>query len=165
MNNEDITKIVPYLYISNWDTSNNPEIIDKYNIKAVITLETMDKSLSILSYYNAKNIDFMYIYIYDNENVDISKYFDSTFNFIEKHIAKKENVLVHCYAGISRSPTIVLNYIIRDIYQSKNIIKPCACSVVDYVLNVVKKKRPINPNEGFMKQLLLKTQEYERNIS
>ena len=32
MNPQDIVEIIPHLYISNWDTSNNPDIISNYNI-------------------------------------------------------------------------------------------------------------------------------------
>ena len=95
------------------ETSNNTEILQKKNIKAVITLEMTPKPEYILYYYKMRGIDNMQIQIPDFPNADISKYFDITYNFIDSHIKQKKNVLVHCMAGISRSVTIVLNYILK----------------------------------------------------
>lgn len=55
-----------------------------------------------------------------------------------------KKILVHCHAGISRSASVVIYYLMR----SKNI------SFGD-ALNFLREKRPIvNPNEGYTKQLL-----------
>ena len=50
MYNNDITEIVPHLFISNWFTSNNPNVLYNNQIKAVITLETLEKPNDILNY-------------------------------------------------------------------------------------------------------------------
>jgi protein-tyrosine phosphatase len=159
MSSEDINEIIPYLFISNWNTSNNPNVIKKYNIKAVITLETIDKPKDIIDFYKNNNIDFMYIRLYDDPNSDISKYFDITYNFIDSHIKQKKNVLVHCMAGISRSTTIVLNYILKKKYELNYIENPY--TVVDDIINYVRTKRYIiNPNSGFIKQLMIQSKKY-----
>ena len=159
MSSEDINEIIPYLFISNWNTSNNPNVIKKYNIKAVITLETIDKPKDIIDFYKNNNIDFMYIKLYDDPNSDISKYFDTTYNFIDSHIKQKKNVLVHCMAGISRSTTIVLNYILKKKYELNYIENPY--TVVDDIINYVRTKRYIiNPNSGFIKQLMIQSKKY-----
>ena len=77
--NNDISEIVPHVYISNWYTSNNPDIIKKYNIKGVITIETRPKPQEIIDYYRNNNINFMYIYLPDIEYADISKFFDVSY--------------------------------------------------------------------------------------
>ncbi len=159
MSSEDINEIIPYLFISNWNTSNNPNVIKKYNIKAVITLETIDKPKDIIDFYKNNNIDFMYIRLYDDPNSDISKYFDITYNFIDSHIKQKKNVLVHCMAGISRSTTIVLNYILKKKYELNHIKNPYI--IVDDIINYVRTKRYIiNPNSGFIKQLMIQSKKY-----
>ena len=159
MSSEDINEIIPYHFISNWNTSNNPNVIKKYNIKAVITLETIDKPKDIIDFYKNNNIDFMYIRLYDDPNSDISKYFDITYNFIDSHIKQKKNVLVHCMAGISRSTTIVLNYILKKKYELNYIENPY--TVVDDIINYVRTKRYIiNPNSGFIKQLMIQSKKY-----
>jgi len=159
MSSEYINEIIPYLFISNWNTSNNPNIIKKYNIKAVITLETIDKPKDIIEFYKNNNIDFMYIKLCDDPNSDISKYFDITYNFIDSHIKQKKNVLVHCMAGISRSTTIVLNYILKKKYELNHIKNPYI--IVDDIINYVRTKRYIiNPNSGFIKQLMIQSKKY-----
>ena len=56
---------------------------------------------------------------------------------------KSGNVLIHCYAGVSRSTTILTAYLMR-----KN------SWAMREVLELVKKQRPfINPNKGFKSQL------------
>jgi|LauGreDrversion4_2_1035121.scaffolds.fasta_scaffold584098_2 protein-tyrosine phosphatase len=156
MNNnlyQDIVEVYPKIFISNWYTSNNPYIIDKYKIKAVITLETRPKPQDIINYYKNNNIDFMYIYIPDNHLSKINSYFDPTLSFIIKHLKKNENVLIHCYAGISRSSTIILNYIMYDLYFNKRfIMKPN--DMINYALKIIRYNRHfIQPNIGFMHEL------------
>lgn len=46
----------------------------------------------------------------DKEN--LLQYFDKAVNFIEQAM-KDTNVLVHCMAGISRSTTIVVAYLMK----------------------------------------------------
>ena len=162
MNPNDIVEIIPRLFISNWDTSNNPVVLQNNNIKAVITLETIQKSADTLAYYDANNIDHIYIYIGDHPMENISQYFDRTYDFINRHISRGDNVLVHCMAGVSRSASIILNYIIRKTYEN-NQAKTCPCNVFKDVLEYARSRRPIlNPNPGFQKALLLKTLEYQQ---
>ena len=86
--------------------------------------------------YNTENLQ---IEIDDWELEPISKYFTQCYEFIEKH----KTVLVHCGAGQSRSPTIVLMYLMRkDGISLKNAFR------------FVRAKRDILPNEGFMEQLI-----------
>lgn len=80
---------------------------------------------------------YLYIQAEDKKEFDLSPHFDRTFDFIEKY-RKKTNVifvimeiLVHCMAGISRSVTIVIAY----------LMKKTGRSLVDCFLDV-KKSRP-----------------------
>ena len=43
----------------------------------------------------------------------IYSYFDQVADFIETHIQANQNVLVHCMAGVSRSSTFTLCYLIK----------------------------------------------------
>jgi protein-tyrosine phosphatase len=147
-------QIISHLYISNWNYSNSPEQLQQNNIKAVITLETRPKPDYILQYYKNNNIDFMYININDIPNSNIEQYLDFTYEFIQKHISKGENVLVHCYAGVSRSATIILNYIYRD-NMSKYPINDCvSCRVKNIIAYMRTKRSIINPNPGFVQQVI-----------
>ncbi|MGL5100977.1 MAG: dual specificity protein phosphatase family protein [Plesiomonas sp.] len=57
-------------------------------------------------------------------------------------------MLVHCWAGMSRSATIVLSYLM--LKQNMTLKE---------AINTVKEKRGILPNRGFLRQLLdLQTQ-------
>ena len=161
--NNDISEIVPHVYISNWYTSNNPDIIKKYNIKGVITIETRPKPQEIIDYYRNNNINFMYIYLPDIEYADISKFFDVSYNFINNFVNKHQNVLVHCFAGISRSATLILNYMIRKLLENPSMRNEKVDNILSYVLYHAKgKRRVINPNEGFIKQLKDKILAYKQ---
>jgi protein-tyrosine phosphatase len=69
------------------------------------------------------------------------------------HLSNGENVLVHCFAGISRSATVVIDFIstyekgLIDPTKSKDLVK----SVITYVR---KFREQINPNSGFQQLLL-----------
>ncbi len=86
-----------------------------------------------------KDFKYLQLPINDFPSQDITFYFKEAFDFIEE----SEKVLVHCHAGVSRSASIVIAFLMM-----KNSWK------YTDAFNHVKKKRPvINPNRGFILQL------------
>jgi len=79
----------------------------------------------------------------DTQNENIVKYFDLLYIIIDNEINKGGKVLVHCYAGISRSSTIVISYLMKKF--------GCYRSVVHEFVKSHRDK--IEPNYGFVKQL------------
>ena len=131
----EINEIIPHLYISNWDSSNDITKLENNNIEAVITIETRNKPTSILDYYKKNNIHFLFLYLDDYPNENIYKYFDISYKFIKDHISKNKNVLVHCHAGVSRSSTLILNYMLRTYYKNGGM--KCPNCIFYYFLNYV----------------------------
>ncbi|XP_030873623.1 dual specificity protein phosphatase 15 [Leptonychotes weddellii] len=90
-----------------------------------------------------QDITYLRIPVADTPEVLIKKHFKECINFIHCCRLNGGNCLVHCFAGISRSTTIVTAYVMtvtglgwRD------------------VLEAIKATRPIaNPNPGFRQQL------------
>ena len=79
----------------------------------------------------------------------INRYFDEACDFIGKVIGTKQTsnvcgrILVHCKEGVSRSASLVLAYLVRDQeMQLKDAVR------------LVRSKRAITPNEGFLQQLI-----------
>jgi protein-tyrosine phosphatase len=67
----------------------------------------------------------------DHERFDLKRYFEKSNDFI-KSTREETNILVHCMAGISRSVTLVLAY----------LMKHCKMSFEE-AFDTVKKKRKI----------------------
>lgn len=90
------------------------------------------------------------INIADSSEQILSKFFDEAHQFIDEARRRKCNILVHCQAGISRSPTIAIAYLMRvnslPLQDAYNLVKQC---------------RPqTDPNLSFMGQLML----YEKSL-
>lgn len=86
----------------------------------------------------------------DTEEANIRIYFPECIDFIRSGIAQSGRVLVHCYAGLSRSVTIVAAYLM----QTHRV-------TADEALRMIRSKRPYSePNPGFLRQL----KEFEREI-
>ena len=79
----------------------------------------------------------------DDPGTDISEHFGECGGFIEKGVQAGGRVLVHCFAGVSRSATVVVAYLITHRGMT-----------YDQAIAVVREKRPkVNPNVGFLEQL------------
>lgn len=131
----ELDKINDKIFIGSEETQHHKAILKTLGITNIIVVGI---ELEIL-YPN--EFEYHYIGIHDFHTVNISKYFDQSYEFIER---SKGNVLVHCAAGISRSATIVIAYLMRKERKSFEII-----------MNYVKERRnAVNPNEGFVKQLI-----------
>ena len=65
----------------------------------------------------------------------------------------KGSVLVHCIAGFSRAPTIVIAYMMKRMKWD-----------IDRAYKYVQERRVIAPNSGFLKQLIQYSDELKESI-
>ena len=72
------------------------------------------------------------------------QHFDRTNELLREIAEKNERCLVHCAAGVSRSATIVLAYLMKYHHHTLR----------DAFLFLMEKRPQIWPNEGFLLQLL-----------
>lgn len=89
--------------------------------------------------------DFQYkqIEVRDSADVNLEEYFDACFAFIDEAKQSGGAVLIHCFAGRSRSVTVVVAYLMKTYRMS-----------FYHALELVKSKRPqAAPNPGFIMQL------------
>ena len=93
-------------------------------------------------HYLEGNFTYHDVTLTDTDDAEITPHLKSTIKFIEDALESNGKVLVHCGAGVSRSASVVIAYLMHQgvDYQS--------------AFNYVKTKRPcINPNRGFARQL------------
>ena len=83
------------------------------------------------------------IYLDDSPDQHILQYFKEAFDFINEAIITKGKVYIHCVMGISRSASIVIGYL---MYMNK-------LSYNEAYMYVKSKRKQINPNSGFVRQL------------
>jgi protein-tyrosine phosphatase len=80
--------------------------------------------------------------LYDSEYTKIEKYFPQSNEFIDEG-NKNGKILVHCGAGVSRSVSLVVAYIIQKLSHP-----------FSEAFKIIKEKRTIaKPNPGFERQL------------
>ncbi|EKX49223.1 hypothetical protein GUITHDRAFT_68357, partial [Guillardia theta CCMP2712] len=79
----------------------------------------------------------------DDESQDLTQYFQITSDFIAKGLGKGK-VLVHCYAGMSRSVTCVCAYLMERDRLSLN----------EALLLIRRTRYNICPNPSFIGQLV-----------
>jgi protein-tyrosine phosphatase len=93
--------------------------------------------------YKAKGFSLLHIPVDDSPQVNLFQWFDYVSEFIMAHRLLGRKVLVHCYAGMSRSVSLVAAYLINFFYWDS--IR---------ALYWIRDRRPcVSVNSGFLKQL------------
>ncbi|KAJ7042302.1 protein-tyrosine phosphatase-like protein [Mycena alexandri] len=82
--------------------------------------------------------------IRDKESVDIGPHLERACVWIEGALRRGEGVLVHCQQGVSRSPSIIIAYLIRNH----------GMSYADALAFVKRKRACAKPNPGFARALV-----------
>ena len=124
----------------------DPLIVQELNITAILTLLS-ESTQKLEGFWGDHRI----IPMEDAEGYDISVQIQEGICFIDDHLLKGDNIIVHCMAGASRSPTIVIAYLMK-----KNLW------TFDKAFAFTKEKRPrTKPNSYFV----LKLKEFEKTLS
>lgn len=138
-----IAKITDHLYLSSFVGATEYNLL-KYGINCVITVCKEVPKVDL------KNIESIKLEVIDRPSESLDKYFDTLADKINEVAQNKGSCLVHCVAGISRSATIVLAYLMKHLKMS-----------LREAHTLVKSRRPfIRPNLGFWKQLV----DYEMSL-
>ncbi|PWA22206.1 hypothetical protein CCH79_00017419 [Gambusia affinis] len=139
------TRILPHLYLGCQRDVLNKELMQQNDIAFVLNASNTCPKPDFVP-----ESHFLRVPVNDSFCEKILPWLDRSLDFIEKAKASDSRVLVHCLAGISRSATIAIAYIMKRMDMS-----------LDEAYRFVKEKRPtISPNFNFLGQLL----DFEKNI-
>ena len=141
-------EVFPNLYVGDIMAASNKDILMRCGITHIINLAASE---SFPDKYPS-SFQYLKITVRDNRQVNISEKFEECVQFIKKAIFHHNGkVLVHCYAGQSRSATIAVAYLMSVHGKS-----------YQQAVETVREARPvININSGFVKQL----KQYEKSLN
>lgn len=123
------------LFLGDIIDANNNDYLRDNKITAIICVAEHAEICNI-----NPDIKIYYYDLADDSWCDIISYFDEIFKLIEK----EEVVLINCFAGVSRSATIVIAY----------LMKYFGMTLKDAYVYLLSKRRIICPNKYFMECLL-----------
>ena len=134
---EPLNKILDGLYLGDHVAASNKFILQRAGVTHILQVASgMYPKFPGKYVYKTINID-------DVPSSNLKQHFTACHRFIESAIEAGGTVLVHCWAGVSRSATIVISYLM----QKHNFNTMQATEFVRA------QRWFINPNPGFKNQL------------
>ncbi|XP_035790531.1 dual specificity protein phosphatase Mpk3-like isoform X2 [Anopheles albimanus] len=139
--NVEPIEILPGLFLGNASHSEDLKSLKKYNIKYILNVTPDLPNV----FERDGQIRYLQIPITDHwsQASDLANHFPDAIKFIDEARSKGCGVLVHCLAGVSRSVTVTLAYLMFARTLSLN----------DAFLLVRSRKPDVSPNFHFMQQL------------
>ena len=131
-------QIVPNLFLGDSLCANDYEQLKTLGITHIINCAIEHPN------YFPKQFTYLHIQVRDNPSEEISKYFKSTNEFIRSALYHNGKVFIHCHAGVSRSSTICIAYLLKQ-HQQQDLKR-----ILEHVRTI---RKVVNPNEGFLRQL------------
>eukprot|EP00735_Rhodelphis_limneticus_P010892 TRINITY_DN382_c0_g1::TRINITY_DN382_c0_g1_i1::g.7571::m.7571 TRINITY_DN382_c0_g1::TRINITY_DN382_c0_g1_i1::g.7571 ORF type:complete len:313 (+),score=17.81,sp/P28563/DUS1_MOUSE/27.84/1e-21,DSPc/PF00782.15/4.2e-35,Rhodanese/PF00581.15/1.9e-05,Rhodanese/PF00581.15/2.3e+02,Y_phosphatase/PF00102.22/4.7e-06,PTPlike_phytase/PF14566.1/4.4e-06,Init_tRNA_PT/PF04179.7/0.0012,Gal-bind_lectin/PF00337.17/0.13,Gal-bind_lectin/PF00337.17/3.8e+03 TRINITY_DN382_c0_g1_i1:81-1019(+) len=134
-----------YLFLGSFRQAMSEAVINDLGITHIVDASLcVDHAISKHP-FKKQGVQYFEVPVRDEPDQDIRRYFDSIYQFISDARQKRADarILVHCQAGISRSATLVISYLMREWKMS-------AQQAEDYV---IKRRHYVDPNDGFRSQL------------
>ncbi|KAM4711216.1 serine/threonine/tyrosine-interacting-like protein 2 [Anableps anableps] len=145
-----VDEVWPNIYIAEKSAAVNKARLKRMGITHILNTAHGTGVYTNESFYAGMSIQYRGIELDDFPDADIASHFRPTAEFLDEALlTHKGKVLVVSMMGISRSAILVASYLM--IFQNMTIME---------ALTSIRKKRAINPNEGFLKQL----REFNENL-
>ena len=138
INKINMTEIVPRVFIGNAENARNLNWLQKHKISHIVnaTVEVPNYYISRFSYHNMNMIDLPI--------QSLSPKIQKAYTYINNALENPYNrVLIHCNAGVSRSSSTLIYFLMKKYNLS-------FLQAYQYVKNVYPKA---NPNSGFLEEL------------
>lgn len=132
-------EILPYLYLGNAKNSGDRDSLNRHKIRYIINVTPNLPNV----FEDCGSYKYLQIPIHDHWSQNLASFFPKAIQFIDEAREAGVGVLVHCLAGISRSVTITVAYL---MFKEKLTLE----DAYEYVRV---KKANIAPNFNFMGQL------------
>jgi len=128
------------LHLGDVTATQDCDYFKKHKVSCVLTVANCDPFTCPKEYIKYHKV----VKAADVPEFKLNEFFKDCFKFIHEHRVKGHSVLVHCMAGISRSATIVIGYLMT-VYPTINFETAFA--------RVRKIRKIVRPNDGFLEQL------------
>lgn len=134
------SEILPNLYLSDMYTATNPSVLQRLGVTHVMSL------VERVWYTYPSNIAHIWVPVHDNPFADIKSLFEPAIGWIKRAMDSGEDVrvLVHCMLGMSRSASMVIAYLMTTL----------GMNLVTALAHVKVRRAIVQPNDGFIKQLM-----------
>lgn len=129
-----MTQITENIYLGSITETKN-EFLVEHNISLILNFARECEYDS-----NVKQLHFKFD---DDHRQNLLSHFDGVVDIIKQHVENKGVVLIHCFAGKSRSVSFVLAYLMKEQHMS----------LYD-AFKYVSEKRDVYPNISFIEQLI-----------
>ena len=150
--------IAGFIFIGSHLTSANIKELNKHNVTHILNVNSIKSEVSTISNFTVLHLSM--------DDIATQTLFDNLYNaitFIDSVRIANGRIFVHCHAGISRSVSIVMCYLIWLQYASgksplnnnNNRTKLLEEKIFDKTLKEIQESRPCaHPNPGFRKQII-----------
>jgi protein-tyrosine phosphatase len=134
--------ILEWLFLGDKGSAGDRRVLEAIGISVVINV-----TIEVPCYFEGDHFEYLKLAVLDDEEQDMTETWRICCEALKNAKASGKKVLVHCSAGRSRSSSSVVYYLLAT--------GECGGSSLDSILKFVKSKRNIvEPNDGFMEQLL-----------
>ncbi|XP_056139331.1 dual specificity protein phosphatase 14 [Lampris incognitus] len=138
-----VSQVAPGLFLSGLDAALNRSLVASRDVTLIVNASGLE-----VAYPHPDSVKVLQVPVQDQPHAPIDRYFDSVAKRISEN--RTGSSLVHCVAGRSRSPALVLAYLMKcegvSLRQAHEL--------------VMEKRSFIRPNAGFWRQLMA----YERSL-
>ena len=135
-----MTKIDSGLYLSGKTSAHDRNLLDRYGIKHILNAAHGE----VASAFKGAGVTYFDLNLEDRKKEDIGGTFTEACAWLRERRKRNEPVLIHCYAGISRSVTLTTAHLMD--YKGLSLYKALA--------HVVECRPIACPNNGFLRQLV-----------
>ncbi|XP_063859949.1 dual specificity protein phosphatase 3-like [Scylla paramamosain] len=142
----DMDEVYPRLFLGDCDAAMNEAYLRKNGITHILNAAGNTCGPAPVktgkSFYKDQSLVYLGLNLIDLPFINISVHFEKASAFIEEALSSGGKVLVHCRQGRSRSAAIVAAFLMM-----------CRGMTAANALTMLRKKREIRPNNGFLQHL------------
>jgi len=137
---ENCDQILPNLYLGGWEAVLDSRSLHEHGIRSLVCC------MRELEFPDSKflpDVEYHRVDVEDMGREPIELFFPEATEFIHNQLLQERPVLIHCKAGVSRSASVLLAY----------LMEYCGHSLYDAFVLTLRHRPTITPNPGFMETL------------